>query len=372
MAARQQAAAELDAEANPLSSFEEFKSTLEYFFTLFQKEFTPSLEQATRVQWERLQEGDTKVSEDGGNNPLVEMRLDPSFGAALCAALMGADGKAPVLRVPRTKEQLAFWRERAKGIPRGPSMPIVCALSEAASHLETLKEALVWHATSGGAAPKGASKQPLRVVLLGASARYEYVAHHGGEPVDWSDADTIANVLAEAFADAAEAVAPGRPADFLLCGRDVPEVLDGKEHKARNGEVTLRHRVGYLHGLPDSEAGAERLRGALFLAFHMGLGLRHPELSKSWPGTVSRFVEAAPTWLAITSFNCIEHELAEGVLKESVPQLSIDRSGVNQRGGLLGPDEVGPFDGCQGKRNYCLLCARVMPSAPEGSEGLFD
>lgn len=362
-----------ETETGGLSSYEEFRDTISYFFTLFQKEFTAAIEASARTQWDQLSAGDTAVHEDGGNSPLVEMRLDPAFGRMLCTALIGSDGQTPMLRVPRTKEQLAFWRGRAASIPGAPSLQVACALSEAASHLETLKEALTWHVASGGAAPKGAPKAPLRVVILGASSRYEYVAHHGGEPVDWSEAGTLAAVLADVLAEAVEAVAPGRPAEFLLCGRDVPESLDGEEHEALCGQVKVRHRVGYLHDLPSAEAGVERLRGALFVAFHAGLGLQqHPELGVSWRSTVELVKEAAPSWLAMTSFNCVEHDLAEKTLRDAIPQLVVDRSGVNQRAGLQGLNEVGPFDGSQGKRNYCLLCARTMPAAPEGSEGLFD
>merc|ERR1712129_349890 len=235
-----------------------------------------------------------------------------------------------------------------------------------------MKEALKWYMASGGAAPKGEATRPLRVVVLGASARYEYVAHHGDEAVDWSNVDPIVHMLAEVFGEAAEAVAPGRPAEFLLCGRDVPEALNGRDDRTRNEEVIIRHRVGYLHDLPTSEAGPENLRGALFVALHAGLGLKHPELSVSWPATVTLFKEASPVWLAVSSFNHIEHGLAEQVLKESLPSLVVDHSGVNTCGSLLGPSEIGPFDGCQGKRNYCCLHARVMPAAPDESEGLFD
>merc|ERR1711879_292884 len=139
-------------------------------------------------------------------------------------------------------------------------------------------------------------------------------------------------------------------------------------------KIVVKHRVGYLHNLPESEAGQHLLRGSLFVAFHGGLGLDHPELKSSWPPTLQKIRVSAPAWLAISSFNQVEHGIAMDTLMAAFPtQLEVDRTGVNTAGSLDGPDEIGPFDGLQGKRNYCVLHARVIP-LKLSSEGwdLFD
>mmetsp|Transcript_86819 Transcript_86819/g.218555 ORF Transcript_86819/g.218555 Transcript_86819/m.218555 type:complete len:350 (+) Transcript_86819:65-1114(+) len=344
-----------------LSSVEEFVASLKYFFFLFKRQFTPSLEQAARAQWQSLSAGDATVKEDGQNNPLVELRLDPAFGTAICAALADSGGNLPSLRIPQTPQQLEFWQARAAGT-MFPQASV--ELSEITSHFETIREALTWHVSSAmavgaGPVPPG---QPLRVCLLGASARYEYAAGVSG-----------VEDLTERLAAVVESAAPGRPAEFVLCGRDVPAQFHGKVSTSRSGLVVTRHHMGYLHDLP---AEASSLSGVLFIALHSGIGLDHPELSTSWPPTLQKLRSAAPAWLVVSSFNVVEHEAAERALRLGLlSQLAVDTSGVNRVGSLHGPEVVGPFDGIQGKRNYCVLHARISasPTQQQGEEwDIFD
>merc|ERR1712187_364201 len=105
-----------------------------------------------------------------------------------------------------------------------------------------IRETMAWFASSQ---PSGC-EAPLRVCILGASARYEYAV---GVPslLDW-------------LAKTVNALGPSRRAEFLLCGRDVPAELNGQEHVVQDGRLILRHRVGYLHDLPGIDANV--LRGA--------------------------------------------------------------------------------------------------------------
>lgn len=335
-----------------LKSLEEFQASFKYFFFLFRKEFPPSLEAAARAQWAALKQGDAVVKEDGQNNPLVEMRLDPEFGRALCAALADAHGNLPCLNVPPTAEQVAFWQMQS----RETLFPdAFVELSENASHWETIREAMAWHIASQGAV---ADDVPVRVCILGASARYEY---SGG-----------VSRLLEWLGKIVDALRLARPIEFLMCGRDVPAELHGHDTVLKDGRFIARHRVGYLHDLQGLDASV--LRGALFIALHSGIGVEHPELSASWPPTLAPLQAAAPVSLVVTSFNPVEHETAERTLRSMLPGLlQVDHSGVNSAGSLHGPEVVGPFDGVQGKRNYCLLRARLVP-LEKSSEGwdLFD
>lgn len=335
-----------------LQSLEEFQASFKYFFFLFRKEFPPSLEAAARAQWATLKQGDAIVKEDGQNNPLVEMRLDPEFGRALCAALADAQGNLPCLNVPQSAEQIAFWRMRAQGSLFPDAF---VELSENASHWETIRETMAWHISSQGPA---ADNVAFRICILGASARYEY---SGG----------VASLL-EWLGKIVDALGVTRPVEFLMCGRDVPAELHGQDSVLRDGRLIARHRVGYLHDLQGLDPSI--LQGALFIALHSGIGLDHPELSASWPPTFAHLRAAAPVSLAVTSFNPVEHETAERTLRTMLPGLlHVDRTGVNAAGSLYGPEVVGPFDGVQGKRNYCVLHARLVPveRSPEGWD-LFD
>jgi len=339
-----------------LSSFEEFLTSLKYFFFLFRKTFPASLEQAAQVQWQNIKQGDALVKEDGGNNPLVEMRLDPAFGHAICAALADAGGNLPSLSVPRTPEQVAFWQSRAASTMFPQAWE---ELSETTSHFETIREAIAWYAP--GLCTSGGAGSPLRICILGASARYEYAAGVSSAPD-----------LAERLAAVVEAAAPGCRAEFVLCGRDVPAALHGKEVPSRSGSVMTRHHVGYLHDLPGHASASS---GVLFVALHSGMGLEHPELSSSWPPTLQRLRTSAPAWLTVSSFNPVEHEAAERTLRSALlTQFVIEGSGQNHVGSLQGPDSVGPFDGVQGKRNYSVLRARIVPPQQPNGEGwdLFD
>lgn len=335
-----------------LKSLEEFQASFKYFFFLFRKEFPASLEAAARAQWAALKQGDAVVKEDGQNNPLVEMRLDPEFGRALCAALADSQGNLPCLNVPPTAEQVEFWRTRSQETMFPDAF---VELSENASHWETIRAAMSWHAASQSCV---ADAGPIRVCILGASARYEYA---GG-----------VERLLEWLGKIVDALGSPRPVEFLMCGRDVPAELHGQDSVLKDGRLLARHRVGYLHDLPGIDANV--LRGALFIALHSGIGLEHPELTASWPPTLAHLQAAAPVSLAVTSFNPVEHETAERTLRLMLPgALHVDRAGVNAAGSLHGPEVVGPFDGIQGKRNYCLLHARLTP-LEKSSEGwdLFD
>lgn len=343
-----------------LSSFDEFQASLRYFFFLFRRPFTPALEEAARTQWKNLHDGDAQVKEDGQNNPLVELRLDPAFGQMLCVALADGSGKMPQLAVPRMPEQVSFWQGAAAGTMFPQAFE---ELSEMTSHFETIRQALAWHAGAPGApgAPGGpAAQAPLRVCVLGASARYEYAV-----------AVSSAQDLAERLAAVAEAAVPQRRVEFSFCGRDVPQDLHNKEIASSSGSVVTRHVTGYLHDLPAAD-----MSGALFIALHSGMGLDHPELTNSWPPTLQRLRAAAPVSLVVSSFNQVEHETAERILRASLlTQLKIDVSGVNRAASLCGPDVVGPFEGIQGKRNYCVLHARILPAPQQqASDGwdLFD
>eukprot|EP00929_Paragymnodinium_shiwhaense_P113285 TRINITY_DN81551_c0_g1_i1.p1 TRINITY_DN81551_c0_g1~~TRINITY_DN81551_c0_g1_i1.p1 ORF type:complete len:447 (-),score=90.77 TRINITY_DN81551_c0_g1_i1:621-1856(-) len=360
-----------------LTSYEEFRSALGYFFTLFKKPFTASLEEATQKQWEALQEGDATVAEDGGNNPAVEVRIQPVFGAKICDALEDENGQLPELSVPRTDEQLKFWRNEAASLP-GPQkhgseeeMAALEELSEKTSHLATLRRAVAWYASTK-AKTSGATKEKLRIYILGASARYEY----GYFATPSMTPAQLGQSLADSLAEIVHSAAPGQEAEVLLCGRDVPAELQGCEHEASRGpedsrsRIIAKHRVGYLHDLPISEGGEKSLQGALFVALHAGIGLDHPELTASWPPTVLRWRSAAPVWLAVSSFNKVEHEIAVGLLKSVLhDDLEIDESGINAAGSLWGPDSIGPFDGVQGKRNYGVLHARVVEQKAAADEG---
>lgn len=291
---------------------------------------------------------------------MVELRLAPEFGAALCAALSDGNGALPVLEVPRTERQLAFWRGRSpSGTSGSGDGTALEAHSEGMSHLETLREALGWYAR--GQTPG----TPLRVFILGASARYEYAGPPESGPV------RLAEALAQQLAEVAAAGAPGARVDFLLCGRDVPRAAHGRRDVLAGGSVTVYHQVGYLHDLSQAQAGVAMVRGSLIIVLHSGLGLEHPELSASWPPTLRLLAEASPVWLAVSSFNAVEHAAAERVLRAALPgQLAVDFGGPNPSGSLCGPDAIGPFDGLQGKRNYCLLLARASP--PERSAEGWD
>eukprot|EP00405_Crypthecodinium_cohnii_P033400 CAMPEP_0206531962 /NCGR_PEP_ID=MMETSP0325_2-20121206/4072_1 /ASSEMBLY_ACC=CAM_ASM_000347 /TAXON_ID=2866 /ORGANISM="Crypthecodinium cohnii, Strain Seligo" /LENGTH=347 /DNA_ID=CAMNT_0054028295 /DNA_START=111 /DNA_END=1151 /DNA_ORIENTATION=+ len=338
------------ATPNGLSSCDEFLSSLSYFFYLFRVPFSNTLREAARIQWAQLQEGDSRITEDGGNNPLVELRLDPDFGRAICAALMDSQGNMPSLQLPRTPEQVSFWQAKAASTPFPQAWE---ELSESTSHFETIRNALAWYARDSSSVNAGG---PLNICILGASARYEYSVGIRG-----------AQQLTEKLAEILEAAAPGRAAEFVLCGRDVPADAVNQELRSRNGNVLTRHCVGYLHDLPIDE---KRLSGALFIALHSGIGLEHLELTSSWPPTLIKLKHAAPVWLCVSSFNMVEHDTAlQNLRKAFLTQLHIEASGPNPAASLVGGEVIGPFDGTQGKRNYGLLLAKVTPpQAPVGAE----
>lgn len=145
------------------------------------------------------------------------------------------------------------------------------------------------------------------------------------------------------------------------CESALPVEMEGCDQSLREGAVVVQHRVGYLHQIADTMS-TSKLTRALYIALHGGLGLEHPELTNSWPPTLQILRNAAPVSLAVSSFNPIEHDAAKSLLQRFCStQLIVDAGGVNRAGSLHGPDTIGPFDGMQGKRNYCLLYSRIVP-----------
>lgn len=326
--------------AEGLTSYEEFRSSLGYFFTLFGQPFPAALEEAAQRQWASLEAEDAILEEDGGNNPLLELKLSKDFGAAVWAALSAGRAGVPSLQVPRTQEQVSFWRaQAASGDPE--------ELSHLQSHFATIHSAFAWWVRSSTSVCG-----PRRVFVLGASARYEYVT---GLPETLSPCSG----LAEALAKVSQSILPDAEVEWLFCGRDVPPELHGST--TEHAKVRLRHFVGYFHTLVPAVVSSDDVKGSLVIALHGGLGLDHPELSHSWPPTVELLKHNAPVHFAISSFNSVENSLAESKLKALCPgQIRVDVSAVNEAGSLAGPDEIHPFDGLQGKRNYSLLLARVQ------------
>merc|ERR1719348_185626 len=113
--------------------------------------------------------------------------------------------------------------------------------------------------------------------------------------------------------------------------------------------------------------------GSLLVSLHGGMGLEHPELESSWPPTLTMLKSLSPIWFAVSSFNVPEHEAAEAVLRRAfLKDMIVERSGVNPCGSLHGPDEIGPFDGIQGKRNYCICHLRTEAATGQDQGAEWD